>query len=120
MQLVAGVGQDGGETPRTFLDEEGFFPILVQHLQPLGRDPTGGLAGPSGDRMGRAGRGGSTRPEGGVGTMDQGGYLLELFGSDLVAHRRSPRGIAGASSQPRSEEHTSELQSLTNLVCRLL
>src|SRR5437016_10464150 len=29
------------------------------------------------------------------------------------------RGI-GASDVPRSEEHTSELQSLTNLVCRLL
>src|SRR5437016_10502331 len=27
---------------------------------------------------------------------------------------------AGAGSTPRSEEHTSELQSLTNLVCRLL
>src|SRR5437016_6869837 len=26
----------------------------------------------------------------------------------------------GTSQQPRSEEHTSELQSLTNLVCRLL
>src|SRR5258706_7704053 len=26
----------------------------------------------------------------------------------------------GAGSHPRSEEHTSELQSLTNLVCRLL
>src|SRR5438093_6108088 len=32
-----------------------------------------------------------------------------------VAHDRPP-GAAG----PRSEEHTSELQSLTNLVCRLL
>jgi hypothetical protein len=30
--LVADVGQDGGETPRTFLDKEGFLPILVQHL----------------------------------------------------------------------------------------
>src|SRR5262249_56592779 len=27
---------------------------------------------------------------------------------------------AGTSPRPRSEEHTSELQSLTNLVCRLL
>src|ERR1019366_9667172 len=27
---------------------------------------------------------------------------------------------AGSQLQPRSEEHTSELQSLTNLVCRLL
>src|SRR5215213_10683103 len=40
--------------------------------------------------------------------------------------RRSARGSrvlagsAGASSPRRSEEHTSELQSLTNIVCRLL
>src|SRR5438093_13370736 len=27
---------------------------------------------------------------------------------------------AGGAGRPRSEEHTSELQSLTNLVCRLL
>src|SRR5829696_10116235 len=27
---------------------------------------------------------------------------------------------AGGRAEPRSEEHTSELQSLTNLVCRLL
>src|SRR5262249_62108627 len=37
----------------------------------------------------------------------------------LRRHRRC--GRAGIVSQPnRSEEHTSELQSLTNLVCRLL
>src|SRR5258706_2091932 len=30
------------------------------------------------------------------------------------------RGINGDADQVRSEEHTSELQSLTNLVCRLL
>jgi hypothetical protein len=56
---VVSVGQDGGETPRTFLDEEGFLPILVQHLQPVDPDPAGSLAGPGGDRMGEAGRGGS-------------------------------------------------------------
>src|SRR5438093_3863185 len=31
-----------------------------------------------------------------------------------------PPPPAGAGDPPRSEEHTSELQSLTNLVCRLL
>src|SRR5438093_5359120 len=30
------------------------------------------------------------------------------------------RSFSFTSSKPRSEEHTSELQSLTNLVCRLL
>src|SRR5262249_57760474 len=34
--------------------------------------------------------------------------------------RATPRGPGRAASSPRSEEHTSELQSLTNLVCRLL
>src|SRR5262249_58509905 len=29
-------------------------------------------------------------------------------------------GLSGVHVEPRSEEHTSELQSLTNLVCRLL
>jgi hypothetical protein len=70
--LVAGAGQDGGEAPRTFLDEECLFPVLVQHLQPLGRDPAGGLAGPGRDRVGRTGRGNSTGPEGGVGAMEEG------------------------------------------------
>src|SRR5438046_6596285 len=31
-----------------------------------------------------------------------------------------PHDSHGRNSTPRSEEHTSELQSLTNLVCRLL
>src|SRR5437016_10820562 len=36
--------------------------------------------------------------------------------------RRAPRAARGPprARAPRSEEHTSELQSLTNLVCRLL
>src|SRR5438093_7827211 len=35
-------------------------------------------------------------------------------------HARPRRGAARESHEGRSEEHTSELQSLTNLVCRLL
>src|ERR1019366_9868048 len=43
-----------------------------------------------------------------------------LFRSPLsVCRCRATRNI-GPSGQGRSEEHTSELQSLTNLVCRLL
>src|SRR5438093_10363659 len=34
--------------------------------------------------------------------------------------RRRRSGRWGRARRPRSEEHTSELQSLTNLVCRLL
>src|SRR2546430_10433431 len=33
---------------------------------------------------------------------------------------RAPRRRAGRAAAPRSEEHTSELQSQSNLVCRLL
>src|SRR5438046_8510683 len=45
--------------------------------------------------------------------------------SDLATPARGIRGRrplpgGGASRSDRSEEHTSELQSLTNLVCRLL
>src|SRR5438046_6004369 len=36
------------------------------------------------------------------------------------AFRPSERGSRNGRSTTRSEEHTSELQSLTNLVCRLL
>src|SRR5437016_11169360 len=41
-------------------------------------------------------------------------------GSDGVSAISDPRGRGVARSPGRSEEHTSELQSLTNLVCRLL
>src|SRR5258706_11614928 len=47
-----------------------------------------------------------------------------LFRSRAVRHARPalPRldRAADRRARPRSEEHTSELQSLTNLVCRLL
>src|SRR5499433_4534632 len=38
----------------------------------------------------------------------------------LTAARRTWRSSTRRSAATRSEEHTSELQSLTNLVCRLL
>src|SRR5258706_898076 len=41
----------------------------------------------------------------------------------MLTLRALPRGripLSGGDSETRSEEHTSELQSLTNLVCRLL
>src|SRR2546430_11462277 len=38
----------------------------------------------------------------------------------LSRHLPQRRGRAGARSRERSEEHTSELQSQSNLVCRLL
>src|SRR5258706_10545232 len=47
-----------------------------------------------------------------------------LFRSNSRAGCRSrsaaPRRCRGSASRSRSEEHTSELQSLTNIVCRLL
>src|SRR5262249_62121793 len=39
---------------------------------------------------------------------------------ELVRQRRQDRRLQTVRSLQRSEEHTSELQSLTNLVCRLL
>src|SRR5258706_6487902 len=41
-------------------------------------------------------------------------------GSGRVQHQRWRRNRASGDPAARSEEHTSELQSLTNLVCRLL
>src|SRR5262249_61507774 len=41
-------------------------------------------------------------------------------GRDAVGWRHDRDAGRAASSAGRSEEHTSELQSLTNLVCRLL
>src|ERR1019366_10291330 len=39
---------------------------------------------------------------------------------ELYIYLQSPSGIVVELTEGRSEEHTSELQSLTNLVCRLL
>src|SRR6266480_5253049 len=40
--------------------------------------------------------------------------------ADLVAVGAAPSSPGSGTSEPRSEEHTSELQSHVNLVCRLL
>src|SRR5438046_5894812 len=47
---------------------------------------------------------------------------LRLLAPQADDRGRDPRGGSKSErgSRPRSEEHTSELQSLTNLVCRLL
>src|SRR5438046_5852526 len=52
--------------------------------------------------------------DGAVRRADQGAAVLR---EELVRPEVEGRPDVGA---PRSEEHTSELQSLTNLVCRLL
>src|SRR5262249_61270033 len=44
------------------------------------------------------------------------GRLVDVGGADIKAVAFPTT----STSRPRSEEHTSELQSLTNLVCRLL
>src|SRR2546430_11891330 len=45
-----------------------------------------------------------------------------LFRSVVMSscHTKRPRGKVGGAGMTRSEEHTSELQSQSNLVCRLL
>src|SRR5256885_10246655 len=46
--------------------------------------------------------------------------LAAKFGTTLFATTRKPYEIVFARQEARSEEHTSELQSPCNLVCRLL
>src|SRR2546421_9166681 len=51
--------------------------------------------------------------------------VLRRLGDDLSGYQRKlpagPRGLVDlVPAQPRSEEHTSELQSRSDLVCRLL
>jgi hypothetical protein len=98
MSQWLGAGSDGGETARAFLDEAGRFPVLIQHLNPLGVDPADHGPGGDADGMGWANWGGPGYSEHRVGAVDQGGDLLELFGTDLVAHGYPPVGTAGASS----------------------
>src|SRR5690606_14198917 len=62
---------------------------------------------------------GYERGFGGGGT--DGEYLLQHRGQDWLLSSRHSRAYApGTTSIARSEEHTSELQSRENLVCRLL
>src|SRR5437660_10277965 len=49
-----------------------------------------------------------------------GGACLDPEPAADARCRDRPRGSAGARRSPRSEEHTSELQSRGHLVCRLL
>src|SRR5262249_57729842 len=57
-------------------------------------------------------------------TRHSGAVMLgyEILDNVILGHDRSSArcGLQIASPNGRSEEHTSELQSLTNLVCRLL
>src|SRR5258706_6945975 len=46
--------------------------------------------------------------------------VLLSYANELVVQIIRPATVCGYSPRMRSEEHTSELQSLTNLVCRLL
>src|SRR5438093_10046495 len=48
------------------------------------------------------------------------GICLNTFDMTEAEAAEAARRTASAASASRSEEHTSELQSLTNLVCRLL
>src|SRR2546430_10372057 len=54
--------------------------------------------------------------------LDSRHYVLEGRAVQGVAHRERPQGpeYRRAGRDGRSEEHTSELQSQSNLVCRLL
>src|SRR5437016_10627993 len=64
-----------------------------------------------------AGRGSSTAGEP---TRRPAGVMARASRAEGAERRGPPRSRAAGSRTGRSEEHTSELQSLTNLVCRLL
>src|SRR5437016_9527002 len=49
-----------------------------------------------------------------------GSFMLMMATSTSPSLSKSPKAIPRLGRGCRSEEHTSELQSLTNLVCRLL
>src|SRR2546426_8797694 len=52
--------------------------------------------------------------------LDGVGELSAVRGEPRRAQISADRGVAARDVEPRSEEHTSELQSPCNLVCRLL
>jgi hypothetical protein len=88
-------GEDGGETVRALLDKAGRFPVLIQHLKVLGLDPADGRTSRRADGMSWAHRRGPGHPEHSIGTVSQGWHVLELLGTDLVAHRH-PRWDRGS------------------------
>src|SRR5256886_5113998 len=49
-----------------------------------------------------------------------GGEIAAALGDDVAHRRDGARRVVGRRFHQRSEEHTSELQSQSNLVCRLL
>src|SRR2546430_9648930 len=51
---------------------------------------------------------------------DRAGKRPECAGAKTVARCRNPNHVRSARGRSRSEEHTSELQSQSNIVCRLL
>src|SRR5262245_19093964 len=61
-----------------------------------------------------------TRPDLLVGLGGGSNMDLAKIVAVLLSHGRHPRDYVGEGKVPRSEEHTSELQSLRHLVCRLL
>src|SRR2546425_12480848 len=88
--------------------------VLPQSAPPgAGRGQPGRLAGRR-PRTGGGGGGGAPVPQG---TGGAGEHLSEPAGR---AHQPHAVRRAGESRRVRSEEHTSELQSLAYLVCRLL
>src|SRR5690349_22532428 len=62
----------------------------------------------------------AVRRGGGRGRLDRGLRPVGLDLSDRARHRADRGGGGGCARGRRSEEHTSELQSRRDLVCRLL
>src|SRR5260370_22935911 len=61
-----------------------------------------------------------TRPIGDIGAAEERQSAKAVRDGTGVAHRDVRRPVRHVPAEDRSEEHTSELQSHLNLVCRLL
>src|SRR2546430_10116495 len=75
--------------------------LSLHDALPISRDAEGSASRTAADRMARGARAARTTPP----------------TRDATAARRAPPRVG---SRKRSEEHTSELQSQSNIVCRLL
>src|SRR5688572_30969042 len=80
------------------------FPYTTLFRSRMGADVDPGLFGDGDDAL-----------------VEDANPLPHLLGGDVAVRRIGlRRGGGGVGGRPRSEEHTSELQSQSNLVCRLL
>src|SRR5207249_8394138 len=107
--------------PRRPLDRERVFLVCGRRRPQLKRDPLGGQT--SNDRATPDDRSRRTEPPSVLDRCAAPCRWVARSSLCRAGHRRKLRGLQGPHlwfRAPRSEEHTSELQSRFDLVCRLL